>query len=96
MTRELKQLVKTRVDYQLGFWVDLWQTDEELRGKDFSVRWTGFVKAPQAGAFKLTAALTRRGRVLWWTRSWFTPGGRVRRRGGWGGLALTGKPQAQP
>jgi WD40 repeat protein len=51
---DLKKKVGERIDYQFDFKHD-WKAPHPALGKDnFSVRWTGSVKAPRPGAYTLT------------------------------------------
>ncbi|HET6878712.1 MAG TPA: PA14 domain-containing protein [Pirellulales bacterium] len=50
--RELKELVKTRIDPNID-WLWAWSApDDELPADGFSVRWSGWLKPPRPGEYK--------------------------------------------
>jgi hypothetical protein len=53
--KEFEELVKTRFDPQVNFEWGLNPPDPDMSHENYSIRWTGYLKAPRAGVYKLAA-----------------------------------------
>lgn len=51
--RDFKDKVKQRIDPQINFHWGEKSPDQDVRSDNFSVRWTGWLKAPVAGTYRL-------------------------------------------